>query len=46
MKGIVEAAVNEAPGTYFEENPPVARKIIGKAQMRPVPAKQPARPKS
>ena len=31
MKGIVEAAVNDALGTYFEENPPVARKIIGKA---------------
>ena len=31
VKGIVEAAVNEALGTYFEENPPVARKVIGKA---------------
>src|SRR5574340_324596 len=31
VKGIVEAAVNEALGTYFEENPSVARKIIGKA---------------
>ena len=31
VKGIVEAAVNEALGTYFEENPPVARRIIGKA---------------
>ncbi len=31
MKGIVEAAVNEALGRYFEENPPVARKIINKA---------------
>jgi len=31
VKGIVEVAVNEALGTYFEENPPVARKIIGKA---------------
>ncbi len=31
VKGIVEAAVNEALGTYFEENPPIARKIIGKA---------------
>ena len=30
-KGIVEAAVNDALGTYFEENPPVAKKIIGKA---------------
>ncbi len=31
VKGIVETAVNEALGAYFEENPPVARKIIGKA---------------
>ncbi len=31
VKGIVEAAVNEALGIYFEENPPIARKIIGKA---------------
>ncbi|TAJ24984.1 MAG: DNA topoisomerase (ATP-hydrolyzing) subunit B [Nitrospirae bacterium] len=31
VKGIVEAAVNEALGTYFEENPPIARKVIGKA---------------
>ncbi len=31
VKGVVEAAVNEALGNYFEENPPVARKIIGKA---------------
>ncbi len=31
VKGIVEAAVNEALGNYFEENPPVAKKIIGKA---------------
>ena len=31
VKGIVEAAVNEALGNYFEENPTVARKIIGKA---------------
>jgi DNA gyrase subunit B len=31
VKGIVEVAVNEALGAYFEENPPVARKIIGKA---------------
>ncbi|OQW63994.1 MAG: DNA gyrase subunit B, partial [Nitrospira sp. ST-bin5] len=31
VKGIVEAAVNEALGTYFEENPAVAKKIIGKA---------------
>src|SRR6195256_1689205 len=31
VKGIVESAVNEALGTYFEENPTVARKVIGKA---------------
>jgi len=31
VKGIVEAAVNEALGNYFEENPTVARRIIGKA---------------
>ncbi|MGH7205659.1 MAG: DNA topoisomerase (ATP-hydrolyzing) subunit B [Nitrospiraceae bacterium] len=31
VKGIVEAAVNEALGTYFEENPPIARRIIGKS---------------
>jgi DNA gyrase subunit B len=31
VKGIVEAAVNEALGSYFEENPPVARKIIAKS---------------
>ncbi len=31
VKGIVEAAVNDSLGTYFEENPTVARKIIGKA---------------
>lgn len=31
VKGIVEAAVNDTLGTYFEENPSVARKIIGKA---------------
>lgn len=31
VKGVVEAAVNEALGNYFEEHPPVARKIIGKA---------------
>jgi len=31
VKGIVEAAVNEALGTYFEENPPIARRVIGKA---------------
>ncbi len=31
VKGIVEAAVNETLGTYFEENPPIARRIIGKA---------------
>jgi len=31
VKGIVETAVNEALGAYFEENPPIARKIIGKS---------------
>jgi DNA gyrase subunit B len=31
VKGLVEAAVNEALGSYFEENPPVARKIVAKA---------------
>ena len=31
VKGLVEAAINEALGAYFEENPPIARKIIGKA---------------
>ncbi len=31
VKGIVEAAVNETLGNYFEENPTIARKIIGKA---------------
>jgi DNA gyrase subunit B len=31
VKGIVEAAVNEALGGYFEENPTVARKIVDKA---------------
>ena len=31
VKGIVEAAVNEHLGAFFEKNPPIARKIIGKA---------------
>jgi DNA gyrase subunit B len=31
VKGIVEAAVNEGLGNYFEENPAVAKKIIGKS---------------
>ena len=31
VKGIVEAAVNDALGAYFDKNPPIARKIIGKA---------------
>ena len=31
VKGVVETAVNDKLGAYFEENPPVARKIIGKA---------------
>lgn len=31
VKGIVEAAVNEGLGNYLEENPAVAKKIIGKS---------------
>ena len=31
VKGIVEAAVNEALGSYLEENPTVAKKIVGKS---------------
>ena len=31
VKGIIETAVNEALGSYFEENPSVARKIIAKS---------------
>jgi DNA gyrase subunit B len=31
VKGIVEVAVNEGLGTFFEENPAVAKRIIGKA---------------
>ncbi len=31
VKGIVEATVNEALGSYLEENPAVAKKIIGKS---------------
>ena len=31
VKGIVEAAVNEALGSYLEENPGVAKKIVGKS---------------
>ncbi len=31
VKGLVEAAVNDALGAYFDKNPPIARKIIGKA---------------
>jgi DNA gyrase subunit B len=30
VKGIVEAAVNDALGSFFEENPAVARKIVEK----------------
>ncbi len=32
IKGMVEAAVNEALAEYFEENPSVPRKIVEKAQ--------------
>jgi DNA gyrase subunit B len=31
IKGIVETAVNESLGGFFEQNPPVARKILAKA---------------
>ena len=31
IKGIVESIVNEALGTYLEENPSVARKIVEKS---------------
>jgi DNA gyrase subunit B len=31
VKGAVEAAVNDALGEYFEENPPIARKIVEKS---------------
>ncbi len=31
VKGIVEVAINEGLGIYFEENPSVAKKIIGKS---------------
>jgi DNA gyrase subunit B len=31
VKGVVETAVNDKLGAYFEENPTVARKVIGKA---------------
>src|SRR3989337_1438692 len=31
IKGIVEAAVNERLGTFFEENPSVARKVVDKS---------------
>ena len=31
IKGIVEAVVNERLGTFFEENPPIVRKIVDKA---------------
>ncbi|MEK6710744.1 MAG: DNA topoisomerase (ATP-hydrolyzing) subunit B [Nitrospinota bacterium] len=30
MKGLVEQVVNEGLGTFFEENPPVARRIVEK----------------
>jgi DNA gyrase subunit B len=31
VKGLVEAAVNEGLGSFFEENPTIARKIVGKS---------------
>ena len=31
VKGIVEAIVNDKLGAFLEENPPVARRVIGKA---------------
>src|SRR6185295_7077537 len=31
VKGIVEAIVNDKLGSFLEENPPVARRIVGKA---------------
>jgi DNA gyrase subunit B len=31
VKGIVEAIVNDKLGAFLEENPPVARRIVGKA---------------
>jgi DNA gyrase subunit B len=31
VKGLVEAAVNEALGTYFEEHPAIARRVVDKA---------------
>jgi DNA gyrase subunit B len=31
IKGLVESLVNEKLGIYFEENPPVAKKILSKA---------------
>ena len=31
VKGIVESITNEKLGAFFEENPPIARKIVGKS---------------
>jgi len=31
IKGLVEAAINDGVGTYFEENPSVARRIVSKS---------------
>jgi DNA gyrase subunit B len=30
IKGVVEQVVNDVLGTFFEENPPIARRIVGK----------------
>ncbi len=31
VKGLVEAAINEHLGVFFEENPQIARRVVGKA---------------
>jgi len=45
VKGVVETAVNEKLGAYFEENPPVARRSSARRSMRPAPAMRPAKPR-